>query len=443
MGAPTAQAKFIGKPPSASPLRFTAANFSMWVDHTAGAQATMTVDKTMKHSLASGGVVKVEVSQVGSNPDCVDIRPAPTVTLRKGVVYNLTFWAKASAAGVKLQLNARMDHAPWSGYGLDSSVELSSEWQSQSMTFSLPSTFDSVSDAWLSFFLGQTAGVTVWIDSVSLGEAAAPVTMRTFTCGAAILNGSPEPQTVSLPVGYSRLVGSQAPKHQYVVDDGDSTAFTAGSGWAVTACRGEANKQPPVNATCFVHGYDFNSPSEEENQGPVRTHTHTHTRTHTRTHARARARTHTHTETDRHTERERESTEHRAQSTEHRAHTPGIRARAHTDVPCPDAVLPHMGRHCTHRLEWHVSVQTELAGGRAVHSICVVACGVSGSEWFICMEQSSEIFRPGRYQRQSSWQCDLLSIRLPKEWRSLEPDCRQPLTASHCGCVGGVHTCCS
>jgi hypothetical protein len=160
-----------------------------------------------------------------------------------------------------------MDHAPWSGYGLDHSVDLSPEWQPLSITFNLPSNFESVSDAWLSFFLGEAAGVTVWIDSVSLGVAAAPVTMRTFTCGAAILNGSPQPQTVSIPSGYSRIVGSQAPKHQYIVDDG-SASFNAGPGWSATTCHGEANKQPPVNATCLVHGYDFDRPSDEENQGP-------------------------------------------------------------------------------------------------------------------------------------------------------------------------------
>lgn len=268
MGTPTADAKFVGEvPTSAATIHFPATNFSMWVDHAAGAQATMTVDKTTKHSLASGGAVKVDISSVGSNPDCVDLRPAPTISLRKGVVYNLTFWAKAAATGARLQVNARMDHAPWSGYGLDSSVDLSTQWQSQSITFNLPSSFESVSDAWLSFFLGQASAVTVWIDSVSLGVAAAPVTMRTFTCGAAILNGSPQPAVVSIPYGYSRLVGSQAPKHQYIVDDG-SASFNAGAGWSETTCHGEANKQPPVNGTCLVHGYDFDHPSEEENEGP-------------------------------------------------------------------------------------------------------------------------------------------------------------------------------
>lgn len=269
MGTPTSEPKIIGKAPSGLVARhFHAANFSMWVDHSAGAKATMAVDKTARRSMASAGAVKVEVGKVGSNPDCVDIRPVSTLSLRKGVVYNLTFSAKAAAAGVRMQINSRMDHAPWSGYGLDRGVELITKWQSYSMTFTLPATVDAdVSDAWLSFFLGQAAGVTVWIDSVSLGVAAAPVTMRTFSCGVAILNGSPEPQTVSLPPGYSRLVGKQAPKHQYIVDDG-SSSFKADSSWSSTTCRGEANKQPPVNATCFVHGYDFDRPSEEENQGP-------------------------------------------------------------------------------------------------------------------------------------------------------------------------------
>ena len=50
--------------------------------------------------------------------------------------------------------------------------------------------------------------------------------------------------------------------------DDASADFTAGVGWDSTTCHGESNKQPPVNATCFVHGYDFSHPANEENQGP-------------------------------------------------------------------------------------------------------------------------------------------------------------------------------
>jgi hypothetical protein len=249
-------------------LEFPPSNFSMWVNK-ATAAATMTIDKVDKHSDSSAGAVKIVITKVGTNPDGVDVRPAPSLTLRKGIVYNLTFWAKANTASTTLELNTRMNHAPWSGYGLQTSLQLTTAWTAYSATFTLPTDVlvDSVSDAWLSFFLGEVAGVTVWIDSVKLEVAAPPVTQREFSCGLVILNGSPEPQVVSIPHGYSRLQGSQAPKHQYIVDDA-SADFTPGAGWQATTCPGETNKQPPLNSHCFVHGYNFDNPSNEENQGP-------------------------------------------------------------------------------------------------------------------------------------------------------------------------------
>ena len=143
-------------------LEFPPSNFSTWVNK-ATAAATMTIDKVDKHSDSSAGAVKIVITKVGTNPDGVDARPAPSLTLRKGNVYNLTFWAKANTASTTLELNTRMNHAPWSGYGLQTSLQLTTAWTAYSATFTLPTDVlvDSVSDAWLMRWNAEGEGALV------------------------------------------------------------------------------------------------------------------------------------------------------------------------------------------------------------------------------------------------------------------------------------------
>ena len=111
---------------------------------------------------------------MGSNPDCV-IFGLQSVSCAKGVLYNLTFWAKAAAA-VRLQLNARMDSARRVRSQLIRRPQHGME--AQTVTFSLPSTFGSVSDALVSSLVTSCwrhCGLT------PTAVAAAPVTMRTST----------------------------------------------------------------------------------------------------------------------------------------------------------------------------------------------------------------------------------------------------------------------
>ena len=278
LGSPTSNATFVGVPAGggngSAVVNVSSAELEMWVNK-ATAVATKSIDKTDKHSAA--GSTKVVVQKVGSNPDCVDVR-FDGLTMKKGVTYKLSFWAKAveeaallqqGAAGATIELNTRQNRAPWTSYGLQYSTKLTGTWSQYSATFSLPQSVGAshVSDIWMSFFLGKAAGVTVWLDSITVSVAPPPVVLRHFQCGLAVLNGAQTAQTISIPDGYARLIGSQAPRYQYTVDDG-SDDFTSGVGWTANRCPGEENKAPPLNSTCFVHGYNFDKPSNEENMGP-------------------------------------------------------------------------------------------------------------------------------------------------------------------------------
>jgi hypothetical protein len=265
LGMPIGNATFIGKVAPGHPtLNIASSSFDFWV-RTPGAQATMEIDKVDKRS--AEGSVKVVVVKTGSSADGVDVQ-YNGMLLAKGFTYSLSYWAKASTAGTVMGLNTRKDGSPWNGYGLDSSVLLTDAWAPYTALFSLPAPLPAnVSDARLSFYLGKAPGATVWIDNVTVGVAPPPVTLRHFECGLAVLNGASTAQVVDIPQGFARLNGTQAPKHQYVIDDA-SAAFSAGAGWSAAWCAGEGNSAPPQNSSCFVHGYDFDNHAAEENQGP-------------------------------------------------------------------------------------------------------------------------------------------------------------------------------
>jgi hypothetical protein len=61
------------------------------------------------------------------------------------------------------------------------------------------------------------------------GSEASPVYRRQFAKGAAVVNGTNQWQTVTMPAGYRRLTGSQAPKYQYIVNDSGLEFSTTGS----------------------------------------------------------------------------------------------------------------------------------------------------------------------------------------------------------------------
>ena len=115
----------------------------------------------------------------------------------------------------------------WDNYGLSQDVRLTTQWQPLTLTFEAKRT---VHDARIQFLCGGEAG-TFWIDDVSLKEHGEEVFRRDFENGVVLLNGTRRRQTVDVGPGLARLSGSQAPRFQYILDDGGNSGFKTTGAW--------------------------------------------------------------------------------------------------------------------------------------------------------------------------------------------------------------------
>lgn len=133
--------------------------------------------------------------------------------------------------------------------------ELSRDWKEYVVGFT--ATGDR-SDGGLQFFLADATGV-VHIDGVSMVELPTDVYRRDFEKGVILLNGTSERKTVPLGEGFARIVGSQAPKWQYVIDDDNPGVKFSGRWSTVHHDTHEWKVEPP-----FYH--DWGSSCRESAQ---------------------------------------------------------------------------------------------------------------------------------------------------------------------------------
>lgn len=202
-----------------------AGTWNLSVVTTNGAAATLTRDSDAVEGAYSA---LVTITHAGSGTAWhVDLNQRDR-SLVKGVTYELSFWAKADVPRT-IELRSQKGAPDWRNYGLSGTVSLGVEWQRFSVYFEANET---VSDSRIQFFLGARTG-KVWIDGVNLTERPPQVYQRYFTKGAAIINGTPNRVTVTMPPGFRRFQGDQAPRYQYIVDD-DSDAFRAAGDWKET-----------------------------------------------------------------------------------------------------------------------------------------------------------------------------------------------------------------
>lgn len=201
--------------------------WDLWVNTAAGAQATFSRDTST--SAEGQASVRVDVGNAGQKVDWhIDLHQYSR-SLTKGTSYTLSFQAKADAPRT-MGVSSSKQSPDWRSYGLGTTVDVGSDWKRYSLTFEATET---VSDARVQFYFGSATGTT-WLDDVRLIEAQDSVYRRDFDRGAVLLNGSRKSQTVAVGPGYSRLTGSQAARHEYILDDADPSVFT-GAGWAAAA----------------------------------------------------------------------------------------------------------------------------------------------------------------------------------------------------------------
>ncbi|TFG82338.1 MAG: hypothetical protein E4H20_07875 [Spirochaetales bacterium] len=145
------------------------------------------------------------------------------ISLTSGSSYEISFRARADAPRT-VDVTVQRRSGEWENLGFAREVSLDREWKDYSFRFEATG---SRTDAGLQFFLGADSSA-VRLDDISMREVAPEVWRRDFEHGMALVNGTAQPQTLTLPAGYSRLKGDQAPRWQYIIDDGSSNLTLSG-----------------------------------------------------------------------------------------------------------------------------------------------------------------------------------------------------------------------
>jgi hypothetical protein len=214
-----------------------ASPWQSWIDTGSGYAANISRDTSVYREGSASA--RIDVTQTGGQAYRIDFNQNNRA-LQAGVAYELRFWARASAART-LGLGTNKNAPNWDNYGLNRTVQLTTEWQEYSVPFVATA---SVSDARLQFFAGASTG-TVWIDHVRLTRRAPDVMRRDFTNGSVLLNGTDRPQTINLGTGLRRFSGAQAPRVQTILDDTGAFSTTTGTWSTVTLDSGEWKASGP------------------------------------------------------------------------------------------------------------------------------------------------------------------------------------------------------
>ncbi len=199
-----------------------AGTWSLWCDVKNSCAATVERDMRIKH----GGEAAARITITGAGRTGGIEFTQSKRSLEQGKSYSLTFWARASHPMELLAISSK-GSPDWDNYGLSQTVPLTMQWQSVSLTFEAVRT---VQDARIQFLFGGETG-RIWIDEVSLKERGEEVFRREFQHGLVLLNGTRRRQTVDVGDGYLRLRGEQAPKYQYILDDGGNEGFQTTGPW--------------------------------------------------------------------------------------------------------------------------------------------------------------------------------------------------------------------
>ncbi len=145
------------------------------------------------------------------------------ISLKAGNSYEIAFRARAEAPRT-IDVSVQRRAGEWENLGFWRKVSLDRDWKAYRFQFE---STGSRTDAGLQFFLGGDSPA-VWFDDISMKEIAPEVWRRDFEHGSALVNGTALSRTITLPAGYSRLRGDQAPRWQYIIDDGSPDLALSG-----------------------------------------------------------------------------------------------------------------------------------------------------------------------------------------------------------------------
>ncbi len=254
LGYPLGPAEFIGQP-DAEPVNrivnpdFEESDLNAWtlgVNTETGNRA----DLRLAQDDAPSGRQSARVDIIATAGDRWQITlQQKDLSLTKGVSYTLTFFARSNQARI-IAVSSQKSSPDWRNYGLYDSFWISDQWKEYTVHFVANETVD---DARIQFLLAGALG-EVWIDQVRLTERPPDILRREFENGLVLLNATAETQTITVGNGFRRLIGTQAPRYQYIVDDdvdNDQLLTVDGSWQRVEITTGEWKASPP-----YYHAWD-------------------------------------------------------------------------------------------------------------------------------------------------------------------------------------------
>lgn len=216
-------------------------------DRSGGTRAT--VDNASAPGAPGGAsTARVSVTSAGKFNDVQFYQP--DLPVEKAQTYTVRFFAKADP-GRKMNVGVLKNTPDFRNYGLWTTLDLGPGWKEYVIPFEANVT---AKDARLCFYFGDTVG-DVWLDEVTFRAGGDPVYRRDFTKGAVLLNGAGKRVRVKVGSGFSRFSGAQAPRHQYLVDDG-AEGFTTSGDWRVATVDGGFGAGGPKPNGPYYHAWN-------------------------------------------------------------------------------------------------------------------------------------------------------------------------------------------
>ncbi len=233
--------------------------WNFWADTANGCTATLTRD-TAASAPEGTAAARVDVTAVCGETWQIELAQHNR-SLVQGTVYDVTFWARSDVTRT-LGVSSQQGSAPWTWYGLDATVEVGPQWREYTVSFEANAT---ANDARIQFHLGGSTG-TVWLDHVRLTLHPPDVFCREFENGLVLLNGTRVERTVDLGPGFRRLVGSQAPRYEAILDDADPGFSVLSGTWTQASYdSGEWQASGP-----FYHDWGTGLRQKSSSSGSVR-----------------------------------------------------------------------------------------------------------------------------------------------------------------------------
>ena len=242
--------------------RFDSSTTDWLQDMAAGASYSTSIESVTGQTDAPSGKA-VHFAGINNAGAATNVQFArPSLDLKNNKRYTVTFKAKASAIR-NFRVTSGYDSTPFTNYGLDSTVSLSTGWQRYSLSFTTPSSGVTAGHTRLSFVLGDSTS-DIYLGDVTLKEE------NTVSEGSPTLGFNGAASTAP-PLTWDRAFNVyriNTPKSQAVIGKINGASYTAGR--LTTNITAATNNFGTVTLTDMPRGgMLLTALSKSENQGLV------------------------------------------------------------------------------------------------------------------------------------------------------------------------------